>query len=129
MNDNDKAREFVNNISNAKAKDLVFISKYFRNKKKSQKAQLFISSTIATMAGASIFVAYLFPEFEKTSIIIGSILFGVITVSISFLQRKRDENNLLRQLIKSSDSPTEEDLEEAENFRKEMIEALESEEK
>ncbi|WP_085297593.1 hypothetical protein [Cognaticolwellia mytili] len=129
MNEQEKMANFAKNITKAKAEDLVLIAKYTRNRKKSNIIQVFISSAIATMAGAAIFASYLFPELEKIPVAIISICIGVITVSLSFWQRKKEDIKTLRRFLRENDNPTEDDLEVAEEFRKEIIEAFESEDK
>jgi hypothetical protein len=125
--DKEKALRIAKNLEKASAEDLVLLAKYSNNKKKMQRVQVFISSTIATMAGAAIVATYLFPELDKLNVIVGSSIVGVITVALSFWQRKKEESTLLRKLLNDSDNPTPEDIKEAEAFRAEMISALKKE--
>lgn len=124
-----KADRIARNIEKADVADLVLIAKYTNQKKKLQKAQVFISSIIATMAGAAIVSSYLFPELDNIWIAVGSVIFGVIIVSLSFWQRKKEEMELLSRLLRESENPSSDDLEEAESFRKEMLKSLRQEEK
>lgn len=123
----EKALRIAKNFEEADAKDLVVIAKYSNNKKRLQRIQIFISSTIATMAGAAIVATYLFPETDKTLLTLGSLTIGVTTVAVSFWQRKKEEAALFRKLLRESDAPTDDDLKEAEEFRKTIIDALKKE--
>lgn len=123
----EKALRIAKNFEEADAKDLVVIAKYSNNKKRLQRIQIFISSTIATMAGAAIVATYLFPETDKTLLTLGSLTIGVTTVAVSFWQRKKEEAVLFRKLLRESDAPTDDDLKEAEEFRKTIIDALKKE--
>jgi len=121
--------QFVANVKNAKTEELVFIAKLFSEKKKLRKIQVIISSALATVAGAAIFTAYLFPELSLTYVAIGSCIFGLATVTISFWQHRKEEGKLLSRLIKENHKPTKNDLKIAEKFRKEIISASDAEKK
>jgi len=121
--------KFVENIKKAKAEDLVFIAKVISEKKKSQRAQVIISSALATMAGAAIFAAYLFPNLSLVHVSIGAAVFGLITVSTSFWQHRKEEIKLYSRILKENDNPTDEDLRLAEEFRQEIISASDAEKK
>lgn len=120
---------FLKNLSNAKAEDLVVFAKIIAKDKKLQRSQVIVSTAIATTAGAAIFSGYLFPELSLSSVAIGSCVFALITVAISFWQHKRESIRNLRRILRNASVPTEMDIEEAEKFRKEIIEALQSEKK
>ena len=121
--------QFKENITKANAKDLVFIAKYSKQKKKYQKAHVFITSIIATMTGAAISLSYVFPGLEKETVTIASIFAATLTVTISYWQRKKNEDHLISKLLKTIDDPSERDLKEAESFRTEVLEAIKAEEK
>ncbi|MGR5150081.1 hypothetical protein ACQKP8_26485 [Photobacterium alginatilyticum] len=119
--------QFEKNIKDAKAEDLVFIARYSKEKQKLQKTQVFISSTIATIAGSAVFASYIFPELDKVTVGIGAVVFGIATVLISFIQHKKDEKKLLSKMLHTASHPTSKDLEEAESYRREVLDIIEKE--
>ncbi|MFA0305310.1 hypothetical protein AB4543_05395 [Vibrio splendidus] len=119
--------KFYDNMKKADAETLVFLAKYAKETQTLQKTQVLISTVIATIAGAAVVANYIFPELGKLYVGIGSVVFGSITVLVSYFQHKKEKSQLISRILKSASAPSDNDLQEAENYRQEVLNIIEKE--
>ena len=121
--------KFYENMKKADPETLVFLAKYSKKTQSLQRMQVFVSTIIATIAGAAVFASYVFPEVSKLSVGIGSAIFGLSTVIISYFQQKKEKQQLISKILKSTQTLSDEDLLEAEKYRQDVLEVIEKEKK
>ncbi|HFQ5238259.1 TPA: hypothetical protein ACGUS9_004176 [Vibrio vulnificus] len=121
--------KFYENMKKADAETLVFLAKYSKKTQSLQRMQVFVSTIIATIAGAAVLASYVFPEMSKLSVGVGSAIFGLSTVVISYFQQKKEKEQLISKILKSTRTPSDEDLREAEKYRQDVLEIIEKEKK
>ena len=118
----DIEKEFLEKLNKLDVETLNVIEKYSEAHSKSLRAQTWVSTVIASIAGAAVTAAYIFPEIEKLSIIIGSVVFGVFLGYFALKERTKEHRFLIHELLSKEIHIT--GTEEAIKIKKDKIENI-----
>lgn len=106
----DLEEEVLQRLQKLDVDTLSVLEKYSEVHSKSLRTQTLVSTAIASIAGAAVTAAYIFPEVDKAVVAVGSVIFGVCLGFFALKERRKEHNLLIKQLLDSevfSGSPTQ----------------------
>jgi hypothetical protein len=95
----DIEKKYLEKLNNLDVETLNVLEKYSEAHSKSLRAQTWVSTVIASIAGAAVTAAYIFPEIDKLSIIIGSAAFGVFLAYFALKERSKEHRIFINDLL------------------------------